>query len=56
MASLLRHAIALNEGEHIDPESGTSHAANIMCNCAMIIEWQTQQGLIDPNKIKTGGE
>lgn len=39
MASLLRHAFAILEGETVDSESGLYHAAHIRCNAAMIIEY-----------------
>jgi hypothetical protein len=40
MASLLRHAFAILDGELTDKESGLSHAAHIRCNAAMIIEYE----------------
>lgn len=46
MQCLLRHATALEEGEHIDPETGVSHAALIGCNVDMIIEWQKREGIL----------
>jgi hypothetical protein len=39
MASLLRHALAIQKGEVVDPESGEYHAAHIRCNAAMIIRY-----------------
>jgi hypothetical protein len=39
MASLLRHAFAILDGQEIDPESGEYHAAHIRCNAAMLIEY-----------------
>jgi hypothetical protein len=42
MASLLRHAFAILEGETHDKESGLPHAAHIRCNAAMLIEYQEQ--------------
>ena len=38
MASLLRHAFAILEGEKLDPETGEPHAAHIRCNAAMLLE------------------
>lgn len=49
MASLLRHVMAIQSGELIDPELGTAHAGNIMWNAAVIIEYMTQQGIINPD-------
>jgi hypothetical protein len=38
MASLLRHAFAILDGEERDPESGEYHAGHVRCNVAMLIE------------------
>lgn len=43
-ASLLRHALAINEGEIYDKESGLPHAAHIRCNAAMILEYILTKG------------
>ena len=40
MASLLRHAFSILEGEWLDPETGEPHAAHIRCNAAMLIEYR----------------
>jgi hypothetical protein len=37
LASLLRHAFAILEGQDIDPETGVHHAGLIRCNAAMLI-------------------
>lgn len=42
MASLLRHAYAILNGEMLDPESGQHHAAHIRCNAAMLIRYYNQ--------------
>jgi len=39
LASLLRHAHAIQMGEDFDKESGCLHAAHIRCNAAMLIEY-----------------
>ena len=39
MASLMRHANAILEGELFDSESELPHAAHIRCNAAMILEY-----------------
>lgn len=47
MASLLRHAFAIQKGEELDPESGEQHAAHIRCNAAMLIRYFNQRGRDD---------
>ena len=37
-AALMRHFVAYMDGEEIDPESGLTHMAHLMCN-AVFIEW-----------------
>lgn len=39
MASLLRHAFAILDGEINDQETGLPHAAHIRCNAAMLLEY-----------------
>lgn len=39
MASLLRHAFAIMDGEVYDEKSGEQHAAHIRCNAAMLIRY-----------------
>ena len=46
LASLLRHALAIQQGEVSDPESGLSHAAHIRANAAMLIEHYSNLGLL----------
>ena len=48
MASLLRHAFAIINGEMFDPETGLPHAANIRCNAAMILEHMANEKQIKP--------
>ena len=43
MASLLRHAMAIQAGEITDSETGLYHAAHIRCNCAMLIRHYNNQ-------------
>ena len=42
MASLLRHAFAIQAGELRDTETGEYHAAHIRCNAAMLIRHHNQ--------------
>lgn len=57
MASLLRHAVAILGGEHLDPETGEYHAAHVRCNAAMLIQYYETGGLDervpDSNSSKT---
>ena len=39
MDSLLRHAMAIQQGESHDSETGYQHAAHIRCNAAMLIRY-----------------
>lgn len=51
-ASLLRHALAIADGELVDPESGLPHAAHVRANAAMILEWQRKEE--DKKKLLIG--
>lgn len=42
MASLLRHAFAILDGEILDSETSEYHAAHIRCNAAMLIEYYSR--------------
>jgi len=37
----LRHLLAFNDGEDVDPETGLSHLAHARCCLAFLIEYQT---------------
>lgn len=41
IAAAMRHTLAINRGEDIDPESGLPHAAHLMC-CAMFLIWMME--------------
>ena len=47
MASLLRHAFAIQKGEMLDEESGLPHAAHIRCNAAMLIRYYKEQEAVN---------
>ena len=51
MASMLRHAFAIQKGETLDPESGEYHAAHIRCNAAMLIRHYEEQQQHERQKI-----
>jgi len=52
MASLLRHALAINSGDLFDEETGLPHAAHIRCNAAMILEYMANKEMIKPKEDK----
>ena len=49
LASANRHLLEIQEGNLFDEESGQTHAAHVMCNMAMIIEYMANQGMINPS-------
>ena len=42
--ALLRHVVAIQGGENIDPEFGLHHIYHIAANAAMIAHWFEQRG------------
>lgn len=42
IAAAMRHIMAINRGEDIDPESGLPHAAHAGC-CVMFLLWMMQE-------------
>ena len=42
-AALLRHIIAIDKGELIDPESGLPHIDHVLCN-AVFLDWGFHHG------------
>lgn len=63
--SALRHMIAFNDGEDLDPESGLTHLAHARCCLAFLLDhyyhqlgeddrWKWQQHTKDENKLNTG--
>jgi hypothetical protein len=47
LASLLRHAYAIQSGESHDAETGFQHAAHIRCNAAMLVRYFNNK--LDPS-------
>jgi hypothetical protein len=37
IGAVLRHVIAFNEGEDLDPETGLSHIAHVACECLFLL-------------------
>ena len=51
--ALFRHALAYNNGEDLDPETGLSHLAHIRCCAAFLLEFeQTRKDLDDRFRSK----
>lgn len=49
LQSIERHVLKIKSGELFDvDDSGLPHAAHLMCNCCMILEYMAKEGLIDP--------
>lgn len=42
-AALMRHLVASRKGEKLDPESGLSHMAHVMCNVLFLL-WFEENG------------
>ena len=55
LAAIGRHWFKYMSGESIDPESGLSHIAHIMCNCLFLLHFEKYQPTLDdrPNFGKT---
>lgn len=43
MNSALRHLMAFNDGEDLDPESGLSHLAHAMCDVMFLLEYTHEE-------------
>lgn len=39
----LRHVLAFNEGQDLDPETGLNHLSHAMCNLMMLIEYYYEE-------------
>lgn len=53
LSAALRHILAYNGGEDLDPESNLSHLAHAMCNLMFLLEFQaTGTGSDDRYKTK----
>ena len=55
VAAALRHILAWQEGEDLDPESGASHLGHARCCLAMLLETQKLGTLKDTRRTKIGG-
>lgn len=54
VAALMRHLDAWRAGEDIDPDSGESHLAHIMANCAILMDAEAY-GSLEDNRYKNKG-
>ena len=50
--AILRHTLALLEGEDVDPDSGLKHEAHIGANAVLLLDAHKYQNLIDNRYIK----
>ncbi len=47
ISAILRHVVAIREGEDVAPDSGVSHVGHIMANCAILLDAQKAGTLHD---------
>lgn len=52
--SLIRHVVAFNDGEDLDPKSGRSHTYHIGCNALFLAEMITIHPELDDREGLTG--
>ena len=51
-ASLYRHLLKWLDGEDVDPESGLSHMAHVLCNAAFLVEYEKTCPHLDDRRKK----
>lgn len=47
IGSLLRHLFAYMRGERVDPESGCSHLAHVLCNAHFLVHYEKMRPEFD---------
>jgi len=52
VSAIMRHLMAWQQGEDIDPESGRSHLAHIAAGCNILMDAKSCKNLIDDRPIK----
>jgi len=52
--AIMRHTLALLEGQDIDPDSGLRHEAHIGANAVLLLDAHKYKNLIDNRYIKRG--
>jgi hypothetical protein len=55
IAATLRHVLAWQNGEDLDPESGLSHLAHALAGLSMLLDCQ-RVGTLTDGRFKRGGE
>lgn len=55
ISAAMRHLLAINRGEDVDPESGRPHAAHVRANMAFLLQFmkENRTELDDRYKVKT---
>ena len=57
IAAIMRHTTAYNDGETLDPETGLSHMAHVLCEAMFLLEFeQTHPELDDRYKVQGAKE
>lgn len=52
ISAAMRHLLAINRGEDLDPESGLPHAAHVRANMAMLLQFQVEDRTQLDNRYK----
>lgn len=49
----IRHLVAFNDGEDMDPETGLNHIAHAMCNCMFLLNFYVNHKELDDRHCST---
>lgn len=55
VGALLRHLVAYQDGEYLDPESGLPHLEHVLCNAAFLVELGQRDFLANLKRKDTNG-